>query len=110
MTGAVRQRRTACATAGFIRAMAGSGYAFDMPTDATLCFPRPEMLVQLRSVFGETRKGRGIQRPVSIMEVWSSERTGHWMIVSTGVDGLSCIIAHGEDWSFERENSVILGP
>ena len=68
-----------------------------------LCYPRAEMLEILRTTLGERPAGSGIQRPAQVVEVWTSDRTGEWMFVTTDMDGLSCIVAHGEGWQGRAE-------
>jgi hypothetical protein len=44
-------------------------------------------------------QANGIVRPHSVMELWVSDQDGDWVIVTTDVDGNSCIVAYGEDFS-----------
>jgi|AACY02.16.fsa_nt_gi hypothetical protein len=65
----------------------------------TVCYPRDEMLSLISRDYAATKQAAGIVRPYSVMEVWVSERDGDWLIVTTDLDGSSCIVAYGEDFS-----------
>ena len=70
---------------------------------ATVCYPREQMLSYILRDYDATKEAGGIVRPSSVMEVWVSKRNGDWLIVTTDVDGSSCIIAHGEGFLFRTE-------
>lgn len=65
----------------------------------TICYPRDQMLSYISRDYDATTQGTGIMRPSSVMELWVSERDGDWLIVTTDIDGSSCIVAYGEDFS-----------
>ncbi len=65
----------------------------------TVCYPRDQMLSHIRRDYQATEAANGIMRPFSIMELWVSERDGDWVIVTTDLDGNSCILAYGEEFS-----------
>lgn len=65
----------------------------------TVCYPREQMLSYIERDYRASRAANGIVRPFSIMEVWVSEDDGDWLIVTTDLDGNSCIVAYGEDFS-----------
>lgn len=66
----------------------------------TVCYPRDQMLSYISRDFAATKQAVGIVRPFSTMEVWVAERDGDWLIVTTDINGSSCIVAYGEDFSF----------
>lgn len=65
----------------------------------TVCYPRDEMLSYISRDYQATTQGTGIMRPSSVMELWVSERDGDWLIVTTDINGSSCIVAYGEDFT-----------
>lgn len=65
---------------------------------ATVCYPRAEMLSYISRDFGAAREANGIVRPSSIMEVWVSRDDGDWLIVTTDLEGNSCVVAYGESY------------
>ena len=69
----------------------------------TICYPREEMLSMIRRDYDAAKEAVGIVRPYSVMEVWVSRRNSDWLIVTTDVDGSSCIVAYGEDFSLAED-------
>lgn len=73
----------------------------------TVCYPRDEMLSYISRDFAATKQAAGILRPYSVMEVWVSDKDGDWLIVTTDLNGSSCIIAYGEQYT-ESDPKVTL--
>lgn len=65
----------------------------------TVCYPRDQMLSYIERDYQASQAANGIVRPYSVMEVWVSDDNGDWLIVTTDMDGNSCIVAYGEDFS-----------
>ncbi|MGR3512506.1 MAG: hypothetical protein ACU0GG_07050 [Paracoccaceae bacterium] len=65
----------------------------------TVCYPRDQMLSYIERDYKASQAANGIVRPYSVMEVWVSDKDGDWLIVTTDMDGNSCIVAYGEDFS-----------
>ncbi|MHC0054369.1 hypothetical protein [Actibacterium sp. D379-3] len=78
---------------------------FALPADAAspiaeiICAPRDEMAQRLSGQYGHVRNGIGMRGPESMVEVWTSERSGDWTLLMTYADGKSCIVAMGENWA-----------
>ena len=60
------------------------------------CAPRPDVLQRLAETYGETRRGIGMARQGTVMEVFASDETGSWTITVTLPNGLTCLVAAGE--------------
>lgn len=60
------------------------------------CGPRPDVLQRLAETYGETRRGIGMARQGTVMEVFASDDTGTWTITVTLPNGLTCLVAAGE--------------
>ncbi len=60
------------------------------------CAPREDIIQRLAETYGETRRGIGIARQGSVMEVYASESSGSWTITVTLPDGVTCLIASGQ--------------
>ncbi len=60
------------------------------------CAPRPDVLQRLAETYGETRRGIGMARQGTVMEVFASDETGTWTITVTLPNGLTCLVAAGE--------------
>lgn len=63
-----------------------------------VCDARTRLETRLETQYGASMQGRGLRGPDAVLEVWSVERTGDWLLVQTYVDGRSCIVAMGDDW------------
>ncbi|MEM8801596.1 MAG: hypothetical protein AAGF55_03580 [Pseudomonadota bacterium] len=68
-----------------------------VPASATtVCYPRDEMVSYITRDFEARELADGIVHPFSIMEIWVSDEDGDWIVVTTDMDGNSCIVAYGE--------------
>ncbi|MFY2823657.1 hypothetical protein [Ruegeria sp. MALMAid1280] len=63
---------------------------------ARTCAPREDVVKRLAEAYGETRRGIGIARQGTVMEVFASDQTGSWTITVTLPDGMTCLIASGQ--------------
>ena len=62
------------------------------------CGPRARIIDHLESKYGEAPSGTGIGSATSVVEVWTSAKSGTWTILVTRANGMSCILASGQDW------------
>lgn len=60
------------------------------------CGPRDDIITILADDFGEEQISYGLRRD-TLMEVWVNEETQSWTIVTTDLDGVSCIFG-GTDY------------
>ena len=71
-----------------------------LPVQArTVCNTRANLVTQLTEKFGEVSHGVGMQSASQVIEVWSSKKTGSWTIMASRADGVSCIVATGQNWT-----------
>ncbi|WP_163265349.1 hypothetical protein [Chelativorans alearense] len=66
-------------------------------SQGNVCAPRNELVSQLGFQFDENQKALGQVGAQVVMEVFASEK-GSWTILTTDVNGQSCIVAAGEGW------------
>ncbi len=62
------------------------------------CGTRDSVVEELDLKYSETQRGYGLTGSTAIFEVWASEKTGSWTILKTTPNGLTCVIAVGENW------------
>ena len=62
------------------------------------CAPRVDIVEKLKEKYGEDQRGLGLGGKKSVIELWSSEKTGTWTIVMTRPSGVTCILAAGDTW------------
>ena len=62
------------------------------------CFPRETLIQTLQSNHGEQLIGGGLQNQTHVIELWSSDATGSFTVFVTRADGLSCVVATGQNW------------
>lgn len=62
------------------------------------CGPRSNVLTTLEEKYDEARVGMGLAGPTMIIEIWTSEETGTWTITRTTPNGITCIMAVGNNW------------
>ena len=78
---------------------------------AASCDDRAKITAKLDEKYGETQRGMGLsgqtrqedggvwkRKRFSIFEVWASEATGTWTILETTPNGVTCIVAVGDNW------------
>ena len=66
---------------------------------STNCAARDVVVERLESKFGETPTGRGLRSATQMVEIWSSAETGSWSILVTRADGVTCLMASGDNWN-----------
>ncbi|MDA7427636.1 hypothetical protein PGB28_04140 [Primorskyibacter aestuariivivens] len=66
---------------------------------ALRCMPRDVLTKTLDSKYNETLTGGGLQTEKRLIEVWSSPDTGSFTIFLTRPDGVSCVLATGQNWN-----------
>ncbi len=71
------------------------------PRADALCGERARIVERLRTAYGETRMGYGLQRGTSVVEIYASEKTGSWTILTTSPSGVACLVAAGQNWAPE---------
>ena len=71
------------------------------PADAqgARCLPRDALIETLQINYGEKLIGGGLQSPQQLLEVWSSDLTGSFTVFMTRPDGISCVVATGQNWN-----------
>ena len=73
-------------------------FAFAMPANAqtALCLPRPDMAKELADRFGEHPGRWAMTSGGALIELFES-KSGSWTIAVTRPNGLTCLMAVGED-------------
>ncbi len=74
----------------------------------SVCMAHPELANQLDSRFSEAPVAIGLANNNVVVEVFSNGDGSTWTMVLTQPDGMSCVMATGEDW--ETLTRVALGP
>src|SRR5262245_59030084 len=62
------------------------------------CHSHADLKVMLNQKYSEAPSAIGMQANGHLVEVFASNDGTSWTIVVTRPDGLSCIVAVGEDW------------
>lgn len=62
------------------------------------CLPRANLIKHLEGRYSEHLTGGGMQSPLQLLEIWASDQTGSFTVFVTRSDGLSCVIATGQNW------------
>ncbi len=68
------------------------------------CATRDTVVAQLATRFGESRHGIGLAANNGVMEIFASDKTGTWTITVTLPDGVTCLIASGENFETMTEH------
>ena len=91
--------------------LVGSALLFGMaaaapPAYAAGCAMRDIVVERLQSKYSEAMVAGGFQNntenTLTVLEIWSSEKTGTFTVIMTNAQGVSCIVAAGTDW-FQQE-------
>lgn len=62
-----------------------------------VCVDRIKFIERLKQSYGERQVSRGISFNGVMVEVFASDE-GHFTILATRPDGVSCLIASGDEW------------
>lgn len=62
------------------------------------CAPRDTIVERLASKYGESRQSIGLGSNNSMVEVFAASDTGTWTITVTMANGLTCLVASGQDF------------
>ncbi len=88
------------------------GMAAIGPPDAQAqmaCGTRDSIVAKLGEKYGEVRRGGGLAGSTAIYEIWASDVTGSWTILKTTPNGLTCVMAVGDDWHDDTGKSTPAG-
>ncbi len=79
-----------------------------LPTSAaaqSVCIARAEAATNLKKKFAEVPVSMGLSKQGTVIEVFASPE-GSWSIVMTFPNGMSCIMAAGEEWQSMQQESA----
>ena len=62
------------------------------------CGPADAVATELSETYGEASRGYGLWGAV-VIEIIVNAETGTWTVVTHRPDGLTCVVAHGTDWT-----------
>ena len=71
------------------------------PAYAASCADRDTVVQRLQSQYDEMFSAGGLQtirNKQTLVEVWSSQKTGTFTVMLTTPDGGACVVATGTDW------------
>jgi len=71
----------------------------------TVCGDRTSLLKQLAGNYKESPASMGLAANGSVVEVTKSE-TGSWTILLTSPNGVTCVMAAGENWENLKQKAV----
>jgi len=63
----------------------------------SVCLPRADLVAALETRWLESPRMQGTLGTSAVYEMWASE-AGTWTIVRTNAEGVSCIVAAGQDF------------
>jgi len=62
------------------------------------CAAREILAERLGKRYSERLTSGGLQGDDTLIEVWTSDKTGSFTVLATHANGISCLIAAGSDW------------
>ena len=78
--------------------LAGPALAQDRGTPLSTCGDQEHVASYLRDNFNEVPVSLGLQADGRMLQVFASEESGTWTMVTTSPNGTTCIIGAGEAW------------
>ena len=63
------------------------------------CAPRDAVVERLAEKYSERLAGGGLQNADTLLEVWTSEKTGSFTVLITHANGTSCVVSSGHNWN-----------
>ncbi len=79
---------------GILALAATSGFA----QNARNCGPRDVVVERLANKYSEARQSVGLGANNSMVEVFAADDTGTWTITVTMANGLTCLVASGQNF------------
>jgi len=67
------------------------------PRSGPICSDRGSLMTQLKGKYSEQPKSMGLAANGSVLEVLTA-KTGTWTILLTNPQGITCMIAAGDNW------------
>jgi len=99
-------RQAQSAVAGLATALTLATAHAQPPPDAApagvACGDHAALVAALTDRYKEKPVSMGLQNNGQLLEVYASAASGSWTILSTGVDGTSCILAVGRHYEQRR--------
>lgn len=78
--------------------------------DGPVCTDRHTVLSHLSQEYSETPVAMGVANNGGVIEILSSKSGKSWTIILTMPNGVSCMIAAGENWEDLPERTTAAGP
>ena len=63
-----------------------------------VCADRDSVVDRLAVEYGETRQAIGLASADQVVEIFASDETGSWTITVTRTDGMTCLVAAGQNY------------
>ncbi len=79
-----------------------------LAAEGPTCDKRPAVMSQLENKYSEKPVAIGVANNGGVVEVLTTKEGGTWTIVITLPNGMTCLVAAGEDW--ESFPKVAFGP
>jgi len=95
-----------CLTAGLLAAGPAAAQAAPGAAGFAPCKPWREVITELGSRYAERPVAFGLQANGSLLQVFASERTGTWTLVTMHPNGTACLIGAGSSWESLPEPST----
>ena len=76
---------------------------------AAQCAPHDIVSADLSQKFGEQASSMGLAQDNTVMEVYSSRASGTWTITVTLPNGLTCLVAAGQNFETVTQPQVAKG-
>lgn len=80
-------------------------FAASPATAQAVCGPHGDVVKKLEGDFKEARAGLGLAGNGGLVELFVSEEGG-WSVLVTRPDGMTCMIAAGDNWEIMKPNFV----
>jgi hypothetical protein len=89
-----------------------TGVVVALPSEARaqkVCAEREAIVARLKSELGEVRVDGAAAGPAAFYEFYASRSTRTWTILLSRVNGVSCVVAVGQDWQRPIETTANAG-
>ncbi len=82
----------------FLLAASPAAFSFPALAEGPTCDIRHNVMKVLEGKYGEKPVAIGVANNGGVIEVLTTEDGGTWTIVITLPNGMTCLVAAGEDW------------
>jgi len=106
LSARVHARAVATFSAVLLLGAVASNHAAAADQQPTACGPRTDVVKALGDRFHETQSAMALTSVGTLLEVLTADDGATWTIIVSRPDGLSCVVAAGQNWQEKSDQAA----